>query len=260
MLRESPVYRRDAFDSGLRACGYHVERGRGAVEIRPSDVLVIWNRYGFWDDEAKKFEAAGATVLVAENSPLGREWRGGYWYTLCRNYHNAIGHFPVGGPERWDSWDVELAPWRESGDHILVLPQRGFGAGPYKQPDDWTQRILGWLRKRTDRPVRVRQHPGTADPRPVDHGLLADLAGAHCVVTWGSGAALKAMLHGWPCFHGCPKWIGIPASTELGTGSLESPNSDNRLPMFRQLAWCMWSLPEIERGEPFKWLPAESTR
>jgi len=214
-------------------------------------VLLIWNRYGHYHDAANKFEKHRGTVLVAENSPLGREWRGGTWYTLCRGYHNAIGHFPEGGPERWDGWGVELAPWRDKGDHILVLPQRGFGAGPYRQPDGWLQQVLAWLERNTKRAVRVRAHPGTAEPNPVDHGLLKDLAGAHCVVTWGSGAALKAMMAGYPCFSACPEWLGRDASTSFGQ-PLERPALSDRLPTFRRIAWCMWSLEEIARGTPFQ--------
>lgn len=222
-------------------------------------MLLTWNRYGSYDQEATKFEKSGGRVLVAENSPLGREWRGGYWYTICNGYHNATGHFPVGGSERWDSWGVELAPWRTDGEHILVLPQRGFGAGPYRQPDRWREQVLAWLSKHTKRPVRVREHPGTADPRPVDHGLLKDLAGAHCAVTWGSGAAAKALLAGIPTFSGCRDWMFRPSSAPWGE-DLERPFLGDRLPAFRGVAWAIWNTEEISRGTPFKWLLAASTR
>lgn len=254
MLRDFPVYRRGAFDSGLAACGFRIERGRGATEIRRDDVLVIWNRYGEWHNEACKFEAAGAQVLVCENGYLGREWRDGIWYAISRNWHNTVQAY--GGPERWDSLGIELAPWRESGEHILVLPNRGIGVPPVKQPDDWLQRVLAWLRKNTDRPVRVRQHPGTAEARPIDHGLLKDLRNAHCTVTWSSGAALKGLNSGVPCFSCFPEWIG----GNHPLGDVEAPPMGDRLEMFRQIAWSIWSLPEIERGEPFKWLLSESTK
>lgn len=249
-IRDQPVYRRDSFIAGLRACGYAVEFGCGR-KPSPGDCLIIWNRYGENDRLAQRFEATGNAVIVAENSPLGREWRGGIWYTLCLGHHNASGNFPEGGPERWDGWNIGLADWRTQGDHILVLPQRGIGVAPFRQPDGWREQVLAWLAKRTKRPVRVREHPGTAEPRPVDKGLARDLGGAHCVVTWGSGAALKALSSGTPVFTGYPQWIGAGASLPFGS-DLERPFLGDRLPTFQRLAWCMWSLDEIAAGVPFR--------
>lgn len=251
LIRDQPCYRRAAFVAGLRACGYAVESGLRPP--KPGDVLVIWNRYGEWDTYAKRFEEAGCAVIVAENGYLGREWRDGIWYALARNRHNGAGSWNVGGDSRWDGWNVDLAPWRvESAQgHVLVLPARGIGVAPVVQPSAWLDQTLADLRRRTKRPIRVRKHPGTADPRPVDHGLLADLKGAHCAVTWGSGAALKALAAGVPVFNGFPQWIGAAAARPLAH-DLEAPFLGDRAPMFRRLAWAMWRLDEIERGEPFR--------
>ena len=34
----------------------------------------------------------------------------------------------IGGSGRWKDQGIRLRPWREDGEHILLLPQRGFGA------------------------------------------------------------------------------------------------------------------------------------
>ena len=94
---------------------------------------------------------------------------------------------------------------------------------------------------------RIRPHPGEGKPAIA---LDDDLKRARCVVTWGSGAALKALIAGVPVFYGMPKWIGAPAST-LFAGDVSAPVLGDRLAMFRRLAWAMWSVDEIASGQPF---------
>lgn len=244
-IRDQPAYRRDAFEAGLRAVGFELSN---VIPRQPAvdDVLVIWNRYAGHDETAKRFERAGARVLVVENGYLGREWRGDYWYAISQNRHNGAGQWPQGGPERWDSWGVDLAPWREKGEHVLILLQRGIGVPPVAQPADWERRVRGMLA--TNRPVRLRGHPG--EKRPHDT-LYDDLRGAWCAITWGSGAALKALAAGVPVFYGFDQWIGADAARAF-TGDVSEPFTGDRLPMFRRLAWAMWRLDEIERGLPFR--------
>ena len=241
LIRHEPAYRRDAFVAGLKAVGCDLGQ-------HPPDLVVCWNRYGDSDRIGKDCERRGGTVLVAENGPLGREFRGGHYYTICRSRHNTVGTFPEGGPKRWSAWNVPMQPWRRDGKHILVLPARGIGTPPVVQPLEWLDQTLAWLARATRRPVKVRQHPGEKTPsRPLEE----DLRNAWCCLTWGSGAALKALLAGVPVFYGYPGWIGRSAAWPIGC-DLEEPFLGDRLPMFQQLAWSMWEVGEIATGEPFR--------
>lgn len=246
-LRPKPEYRREAFAAGLAAAGYQVSNCV-PQDPKPDDVLVIWNRYAHYDDLARRFERKGARVLVAENGYLGREWRGNAWYSISLSRHNGAGQWPAGGAERWDSWGVDLSPWRKEGEHVLVLLQRGIGVSPVAQPANWRQTVQGMLT--TDRPVKFRGHPGEKHPH---HTLYDDLNGAHCVITWGSGAALKALAAGVPVYYGFDQWIGAEAGKQFA-GDVSTPFLGDRLPMFRKLAWAMWRLDEIESGLPFRGL------
>jgi hypothetical protein len=69
------------------------------------------------------------------------------------------------------------------------------------------------------------------------------LAKASKVVTWGSGAAIKALMMGIRVESHMPNWIGEQDNTDEG-----------RLAMFRRLAWANWRLSEIESGQAFRWL------
>lgn len=255
LLRREPPYRYESFASGVRHTGFTITPR--IADPRPGDVLVIWNRYGTGHNEAMRFERAGGSVLVAENGPLGREWRGGTWYSIARNQHNGAGLWPVGGPERWDSWNVELAPWRATGSDIVILATRNIGNQGIAEPRIWSQEVATRLQARTARRVRIRKHPGENAPAVT---LEDDLRHAWACVTWGSGAALKALLMGVPVFYGFERWIGSSASTPLVGSDLENPRRGDRLAMFQRAAWCAWSLQEIESGEPFRHLLGDPAR
>lgn len=227
-LRHPIAERTEAFKAGLRRLGYTVEIG---CTLNPGDrdILVSWNRIREGANAARAFEAAGRPVLITENASWGNDFLGGSWLTLANGYHNTAGRFPIGGSERWDSLGVELAPWRTSGGETVVLPQRGIGHPLVKMPVHWPQQQAG----------RVRQHPG----RGAGRSLADDLAHAGKVVTWGSGAAVKALLWGIPVESHMPRWIAEQDNTEAG-----------RLAMFRALAWGQWRLDEIRTGEALAWL------
>jgi len=239
MLRDSVHYRADAFRSGLAAAGFEV------VDVlddpRPGDVLLIWNREGSRAARAMQFEAAGARVVVAENGYLGKEWRGRKWFALALGHHCGAGTWPDGGAERWDSWNVELEPWRKPGRNTLVLAQRGIGEIGIAAPHDWAQIIAPAVHG------RIRSHPGAT---PASVSLRDDLADIHRVVTWASGAALLALLMGVPVYYGLSKWIGAPAGRPVSQFSSGEALRDDaaRLAMFRRLAWAQWTAEEIESG------------
>lgn len=239
MIRDALVYRREAFCEGLKVAGFDVVN---RIDVpKPNDLLVIWNRYGAYDEQAKRFEASHSRVIVVENSYLGKSWRGGEWFAMARNHHNGPGTWPY-IPGRWDSWRVELKPWR-TGSEIVILGQRGIGEPGIASPPQWAEQIK---RKHGG---RIRLHPG----RNKDSiSLEQDLANAKCVYTWGSAAAIKALTMGVPVHYDMPKWIGAKAASRIG----EPEFTGDRLPTFRRLAGAMWELQEIKSGKAFEYLCA----
>jgi hypothetical protein len=218
-----------AYEAGLKRLGYSVTHGI-TMTPEPGDILVTWNRIRAGDEAARVFERHDLPVLVAENAAWGNGFNGQKWNSLARTFHNQSGRFPIGGNERWDSLGVDLMPWRTSGETV-VLPQRGIGPREVAMPRSW--RAAG----------RVRGHPGKDEGIP----LQQDLARAGKVVTWGSGAAVKALLWGIPVESHMPNWIAEQDNTDEG-----------RLAMFRRLAWAQWTLEEIEIGTPFSRLIGHS--
>jgi hypothetical protein len=219
--------------------------------------LIIWNRYAGYDAEATEFERRGARVLVAENGYLGREWRGNFWYALALGYHNGAGQYPPVEPAELDCrvqelFSGQLEPWRPTpGGPVVVLQTRSIGVPTVAEPRGWSQTVAGEL-ERAGVAVILRGHPGA---KPDDEGLSGALRGASAVLTWGSSAALKAVLAGVPAFYGFPRWIGAPGGRFYqGPASLAEPYIGDRSALLRSLAFAFWRLDEITQGRPFAYL------
>lgn len=236
LIRDALHYRRDAFCAGLAAAGYSVVRD--LPNPSPEDILIIWNRYGRFDAEAKRFELAGARVLVAENGYLGKGWRGGDWYALALGHHGGAGRWKYGGSDRWDKFGVELSPWRVGGDEIIILGQRGIGEPGLASPDGWAEKM-----KWRFHDSRIRPHPG----KNGGPDLMYDLEKARAVVTWSSGAALSALIYGIPVWCANKWWIGASAAAHIDQCLMRDDIA--RLETFRRLAWAQWNIDEIRTGE-----------
>jgi hypothetical protein len=243
LLPDGPNYRRETFLTGLARAGFEVVDAIRRPE--PTDIVLLWNRGGWRDQEALRFEAAGALAVIAENGYLGKQWQGSKWFALARGHHAGAGQWPDGGASRWDSWGVHLAPWRRGRD-VVILEQRGIGEKGIASPPMWAETVQARIGG------RIRRHPGATPPAVT---LADDLADARCVVTWHSGAALQALVLGVPVFNGFDRWIGAGAARPLAEFA-HAPRYDDseRLAMFRRLSWAMWTAEEVQSGEAFEHL------
>lgn len=240
LIRSSLHYRREAFTSGLLACGYRLVETIKAPT--PEDVLLIWNRYSGFAEMADFWESRGARVIVAENGYLGKHWRGGEWFSLALGHHCGSGYWVDQGPSRWDGWSVDLAAWKY-GEGNLILAQRGIGERGIASPMNWAESAVRRYGG------RIRPHPGKTPPKVT---LEEDLGGVDAVLTWNSAAALRALLLGYPVWFDDATWIGGLAARPLKDWPGEAKRSDvDRLQMFRRLAWSVWNLQEVQSGEAF---------
>ena len=242
MIREALHYKRGTFLEGLYAAGFSL--AAAINKPQPEDVLVIWNRYGHYHEEARRFEAAGARVVVAENGYLGKNRAGGDWFAMAVGNHCGAGTWVEGGPERWDLMGVTMQPWRMDGHEVVVLGQRGIGPPGIATHQTWANHVA-----RTIPGARVRAHPGNHDPLvPLDR----DLARAKAVVVRSSSAGLWALLWGIPAWAAVPWWIGAGACRPLSEFGQEPKRDDAaRLAVFRRMAWAQWEASEIKSGQAF---------
>lgn len=250
----TPHYQKaEAFEPGLKACGFTILQ---SPSPNPSagDVLVIWNRYIRDEQLARDYERAGGVVLVAENAFLGPDEKGA-WFALCRGHHNGAGTWFVGQRTRHEGLFETLRPWRRSGEHIVILPQRGMGEPGVRMELSWPDDVKRRLERITKRPVVIRDHPGARSTWTPERVEMTELEGAWAAVVWASSAGLKALCAGIPVFYEFPKWIGADAG-RLGIDNIEAPylGDGGRGTMLRKVSWAQWSAEEIRTGEPFRCL------
>lgn len=270
LIRAEPHYRRDAFVTGLSAAGYGVVEGSPPEKgDQTGNVLVIWNRYMDRHILASKFEARGGITLVAENgylgpggvSPHGMEPR--TIYALARSSHNGSGKWFVGGGERFAALNAEIKPWRTDGVHVLIAANRSFGMPGIVMPITWADDTAREIRSETDRPIRVRLHPGNGAAKiPLED----DLEGCFAVVIWSSSVGVQALLEGIPVVTHSPFWIMKDACAKSlrAITQHEMPGRkidvvpppraefwEKRLRAFEKMAWAQFTSDEIASGLPF---------
>lgn len=243
-----------SFYAGCEAAGYRPGNIASMTSLGRGDLFICWNRYIGIDHHCRVAEKRGATILVAENGYVGNDPTGRQYFALAVGHHNGAGSWRIGDPGRWSDMGVDVRPWRRGGHSILVLPQRGIGENGVRMPPHWTECTKSKLRAFTNRRVIVRPHPGR-----LKIPLEPAFKDVWAAVTWGSGAAVKALAQGIPVFYDFPNWVGASAAKPLFSKpgvltNLEDPFLGDRLPMFERLAWCQFSLAEIETGFPIKWL------
>lgn len=241
--------RHKAMEAGLQAVGYRLVHGYGAPKSE-RDVLITWTRHrGGKETQCAAFEEAGGRVIVAEEAYI-RVINGEKYYAAALHDHNGAGEWPQGGPERWASWGLELKPWRDGGEYILVAGQRGIGSAKMHSPPGWHDRTAAKLRGLTDVEVRIRRHPKERGVEPPTTTLDEDLAGASAVCVWSSSVGVKALMEGIPTFYSAPA-MSVMGAAENDLEHVICPTYPDRLPAFERMAWGQWNKAEYESGAAF---------
>ncbi len=173
------------------------------------------------------------------------------------------------GNENWENikrdYNMDLAPWRKNGSHILITLQRPMG---------WSMRgynLMQWLnetftkiRTYSDRPIIIRWHPGdwkninlympmlkqyNAIISPQDRHITQDLVNCWALVCHNSTPSAVGPIEGIPSFiTDDPSYSqgGDVANTDFSL--LENPKLLDRELWIRKLAQCHWSFDDLRSG------------
>lgn len=244
-IRKEPAYRRTAFERGLQRVGFTL--GEFARPADSSDWLCLWNRKkGVDEQRADAWEAAGGTVIVAENGYLAKTDK--THYAISVHGHNGSGWFPVGNEDRFSPLGFELKRWKTNGTEIVVREQRGIGSTLMASPPNWARKTADMLRRIVSLPVRVVAHPGDKNKHAID---AANLKNAEALVTWSSAMGVRALVEGIPVTYAAPHWICSEGAQRLEFFPAPGFSDGARLAALRKMAWGQWHFDEIATGEPF---------
>jgi hypothetical protein len=247
LTRKETFYRHEMFSNGLRALGYTIQT-TPPQDFGPDDLLLIWNRYGASLKIADAIEAAGGRVIVAENGYIGMGGQSPHSmterdpYALALGWHNDHSVIRVGNESRWEKLGIELQPLQDNhGGHVLICPNRPFGAPGRAMPMTWAADAAMQIRQHMSNPIRIRPHPGNNKPlKP----LAEDLKGAARCVIWSSSAGVHALIAGLSVSSHAPFWICH--------GDENTVMSREKL--LERMAYGQWFCREIESGKAFEWM------
>lgn len=249
-IRKEPHYRRSAFEQGLKRVGFtlvdRLERPNG-----PEDWACFWNRKKGADErDADAWEAAGGTVIVAENGYLQKTDK--TTYAISVHGHNGSGWSPIGPEDRFTKLGFEIKPWRDAlfRGEIVIRAQRGVGSTLMASPSLWAEKTLMKVRDwvGSSMPARIIQHPGNYPPKvPVEK----DLARAAMFVTWCSAMGVRALIEGIPVFYAAPHWICEGAGAPWKEFAVCRRSDEARLLALHRMSHSQWHFDEIATGEPF---------
>ncbi len=269
-----PLNSKDIFKKfihSLRQSGEQVWENKQAPD---ADVAVIWSvlwqgrmrhNKNVWD----RYRNANKPVIVIEVGGIKRNetWKIGINGV---NREADFNNEAVGG-ERWNKFNVDLKPWMQTGDDIIVCGQHTNSHQWRNNPpmSKWFENQITEIRKHTDKPIVIRPHPRNhvaidttkyknvrivgpkRDRNTYDDTDLADrLRSAWAVVSHSSNPAMTAV------FSGIPVYVSEASlSHDVGNKSFENinnPSMPDRQQWANRLSYTEWWPEEIEQGLPWK--------
>ena len=170
-------------------------------------------------------------------------------------------------PSRWEKIQkdigIELQPWRQSGNHILICLQRngGWSMGGLDVMK-WLHMILKRLPKYSNRPIVVRAHPGDKRAKQylkVNHpnvtiskspSILDDLKNCWSVITYNSSPGVAAAIEGVPVFvtDPTPQISQAYDVANFNISEIENPRMPERQQWIEKIAMSHFNFTDLRTG------------
>ena len=200
------------------------------------------------------------------------EW---HRYSLNSVYPNdGVYLFGTMDPNKWAAYSqwhgVKLQPWRQQGQHILILCQRPKGWNMFgNDQDHWLEKTIDKIRKiDVKRPIVIRMHPGDGSRfKQIDklnkryphktsrisistnENIRDDLVNCWCVVGYNSTPNVVSVIEGVPAYIEDPlhSWAADVAFSNLS--DIVDPPMPDRTEWINKIANIHWSNQEVRTGK-----------
>ena len=238
----------DVVHTGIKALGHTI-----TDRYKEADMIIKWTSWNGSNREymVKYTEDHQKPLLIMENGWIP-EIKGLKYYQLAFKNWNGKGEFYIGDERRWNSWSVDISPWKNLRDSeeynknkkVLVISQNGHPKDDRTSPIGWSDAVQIDTKRKI---VRTK--------KKVHHNSIEDVWAA---VTWSSNYAIELIRQGVPVFafstqHEMLNILAKQSNIDNIHTDIEDPYyPNNRLEVFKDMAWMQWSEKEIATGEPFR--------
>jgi hypothetical protein len=200
------------------------------------------------------------------------EW---HRYSIDSVYpHDGVYFFGEIDQNKWDkfsSWHgVCLMPWRQHGQHVLIMCQRPHGWNMLGTDQDlWLDQMITQINQQVpDRRIRIRMHPGDGSrSKQIDRlrklyadrieisdaeNIRQDLYDCWCAVGYNSTPNVVAALEGVPVYLSDPthSWAAPVAFNDIS--QIQNPPLPDRSQWIHRIANIHWSNQEVSSGVLWK--------
>lgn len=276
----------ESFAIGVQQLGKHVLVERQG-QYHPSQLAVILG----WATASTK---GGANIALRKQIILEQQRLGAHVMCIdasCFKYldnHSSYLRYSIGGPyydqanyanhnSTADQWNcikrdlgVDLYPEQNNNGHVLICMQRDGGFSMKEiNPILWLDQKIQQIRKHTNRPILIRPHPGTYQPKdlkdfvkyhrkpgitvanPLTSRLTDNLKQAQSAVFFNSSASVAAVCAGVPVFvddSSCVSWS--VANTDIAM--INSPQRFDRTQWMYDLAAAHWTDQDGREGRIYQ--------
>ena len=251
-----------ALGAGASTIGYKaLIRMDSAYRGPVGDIAAFYGFQKCFPKMMADYRALNKTVIFVDLGYWGRRHGGkinGFHKVSVNARHpNAYLMAKARASKRLEQSKVRVLPWKTGGKSIIVAGMSDKSAESYGlKPTEWESWAIAELKKHTKRPIIYRPKPSWRAARPIagaefqkptsgdaDASTFVD---CHAVVTHHSNMAMDALINGVPAF--C--WDGAPTCMSLqDLAQIETPlRPDNREQWLANLAWCQFSVAEIQSG------------
>ena len=260
----------EAFTQSLETAGEEIQLNCNGN----SDVTVIWSV--LWQGKMKGYQSIWQECQT-KNTPVVVLEVGG----IKRNETFKVGINGVNREadfanqtfdgERWKKLNIELKPWRSTGDTIIICGQHHRSHQWRNNPtmNLWFEQQINEIRKHTDRPIVIRPHPRNPTGFDIskwknvtkvlpqrDYNTVDDtdfketLKQAWAVVNYSSNPAMMSVFNGIPVFVSEQSLCYDVGNTSLS--NINNPAMPDRSNWANKLAYTEWTTEEIKQGLPWQ--------